>query len=178
MGQRDLAGLGHRAHDQANYSAPIRRFILPAFGDRPVRSLTREEIDGWERALIDERGYSAEYIRGARRRLHTILADAVTAGHLDVNPATRQRGRGRKASQDRTRGTAEKIWATEGAALLLAERCGLLGGEAEFIRVLLIAFTGLRWGEVNGLQASYVRGPDRRRNRFYIRVEWQMMADD
>src|SRR5712691_12287012 len=41
---------------RANYSAPIRRFILPAFGDHPVRSLTREEIDGWERALIDERG--------------------------------------------------------------------------------------------------------------------------
>jgi integrase len=160
---------------RANYSAPIRRFILPAFGDRPVRSLTREAIDRWERALIDERGYAIEYIRGARRRLHTILADAVTAGHLDVNPASRQRGRGRKASQDRARITAEKIWATEDAALLLAERCGLLGGEAEFIRVLLIAFTGLRWGEVNGLQASYVRGPDRRRNHFYIRVEWQMI---
>ena len=160
---------------RANYSAPMRRFILPAFGDRPVRSLTREEIDGWERVLIDERGYSVEYIRGARRRLHTILADAVTAGHLDVNPASRQRGRGRKASQDRARGTAEKIWASEDAALLLAERCGLLGGEAEFTRVLLMAFTGLRWGEVTGLQASYVRGPDRRRNHSYVRVEWQMI---
>ena len=160
---------------RANYSAPIRQFILPAFGDRPVRSLAREEIDRWERALIDERGYSVEYIRGARRRLHTILADAVTAGHLDVNPASRQRGRGRKASQDRARGTAEKIWATEATALLLAERCGLLGGEAEFIRVLLMAFTGLRWGETVGLQASYIRGPDRRRNHFYIRVEWQMI---
>ena len=135
---------------RANYSAPIRRFILPAFGDRLLASLRREEIDRWERALIDERGYSVEYIRGARRRLHTILADAVTAGHLDVNPAGRQRGRGRKASQDRARGTAEKIWATEGTALLLAERCGLLGGEAEFIRVLLIAFTGLRWGRRSG----------------------------
>jgi len=121
------------------------------------------------------RNKALQAARGARRRLHTILADAVTAGHLDVNPATRQRGRGRKASQDRARITAEKIWATEDAALLLAERCGLLGGEAEFIRVLLIAFTGLRWGEVNGLQASYIRGPDRRRNHFYIRVEWQMI---
>jgi integrase len=160
---------------RANYSAPIRRFILPALGDRPLASLRREEIDRWERVLIDERGYSVEYIRGPRRRLHTILADAVTAGHLEVNPAGRQRGLGRKASQDRARATAERIWATEDAALLLAERCGLLGGEAEFIRVLLIAFTGLRWGEVNGLQASYVRGPDRRRNHFYIRVEWQMI---
>ncbi len=70
---------------------------------------------------------------------------------------------------------AEKIWATEDTALLLAERCGLLAGEAEFIRVLLIAFTGLRWGEVNGLQASYIRGPDRRRNHSYIRVEWQLV---
>jgi hypothetical protein len=160
---------------RANYSAPIRLFILPAFGDRPLASLRREEIDAWERALIDERGYSVEYIRGARRRLHTILADSVTAGRLEVNPAGRQRGRGRKASQDRARGTAEKIWATEDVALLLAERCGLLAGEAEFIRVLVMAFTGLRWGETVGLQASYLRGPDRRRNHSYIRVEWQMI---
>ncbi len=38
-----------------------------------------------------------------------------------------------------------------------------------------MAFTGLRWGEATGLQASYVRGPDRRRNHFYIRVEWQLV---
>ncbi len=160
---------------RANYSAPIRLFILPAFGDRSLASLRREEIDAWERALIDERGYSVEYIRGARRRLYTILADAVTAGRLQVNPATRQRGRGRKASQDRAHATAEKTWATEDDALLLAERCGLLAGEPEFIRVLLMAFTGLRWGETVGLQASYIRGPDHRRNHSYIRVEWQMI---
>jgi len=65
---------------RANYSAPIRLFILPEFGDRPLVSLKREEIDAWERALVDERGYSVEYIRGARRRLHTILADAVNGG--------------------------------------------------------------------------------------------------
>jgi integrase len=160
---------------RANYSAPIRRFILPAFGDRPLASLRREEIDAWERALINERGYSVEYIRGARRRLHTILADAVTAGRLQVNPATRRRGRGRKASQDRAYATAEKVWAAEDDAVLLAERCGLLAGEAEFTRVLLMAFTGLRWGETVGLQASYIRGPDRRRSHSYIRVEWQMI---
>jgi hypothetical protein len=160
---------------RANHSAPIRLFILPAFGDRLLSSLTREEIDRWERALIDERGYSVEYIRGARRRLHTILADAITAGHLDVNPGARQRGRGRKANQDRARNTAEKIWATDDTALLLAERCGLLAREDEFIRVMLMTFTGLRWAETNGLQASYVRGPDRRRNHCYIRVEWQLI---
>ena len=89
---------------RANYSAPIRLFILPAFGDRSLASLRREEIGVWERALIDERGYSVEYIRGTRHRLHTILADAVTAGRLEVNLASRQRGRGRMASQDRARG--------------------------------------------------------------------------
>jgi hypothetical protein len=160
---------------RANSSAPIRLFILPAFGDRPLASLRREEIDAWERALIDRRGYSVAYIRGARRRLHTILADAVTAGYLQVNPATRRRGRGRKASQDRAHATAEKIWAAEDDALLLAERCGLLAGEAEFTRVLVMAFTGLRWGETVGLQASSIRGPGRRRNHCYIRVEWQMI---
>ena len=160
---------------RANYSAPIRRFILPTFGARPLKSITRGEIDRWERDLIEKRGYSPEYIGGARRRLHTILADALVAGHITVNPATRQRGRGRKANQDRARDSAEKIWASENTALLLAERCALLSGEAEFVRVLLMAFSGLRWGEVTGLQASYVRAPDRRRNHHYIRVEWQLV---
>jgi integrase len=40
---------------------------------------------------------------------------------------------------------------------------------------MLLAFTGLRWGEATGLQASYVRRPDRRRNHHYIRVEWQLV---
>jgi integrase len=158
-----------------NGIAPIRRFILPTFGGRPLKSITRGEVDRWERELIEKRGYSPEYIGGARRRLHTILADAIVAGHITVNPATRQRGRGRKANQDRARGSAEKVWASENTALLLAERCALLGGEAEFVRALLMAFTGLRWGEVIGLQASYVRTPDRRRNHYYIRVEWQLV---
>ncbi len=160
---------------RANYSAPIRRFILPIFGARPLKSITRQEIDRWERELIDKRGYAVEYIQGARRRLHTILSDAVIAGHLTINPAARQRGRGRRANQDRARVSTEKIWATEDTALLLAERCALLGGHAELIRVLLMAFTGLRWGEVTGLQASYVRAPDRRRSHHYIRVEWQLV---
>src|SRR5258708_2584302 len=48
---------------RANYSAPIRLFILPAFGDRSLASLRREEIDAWERALIDDRCYSVHDIR-------------------------------------------------------------------------------------------------------------------
>jgi hypothetical protein len=160
---------------RANYSAPIRRFVLPAFGSRTLSSITRAEIDQWERILVEERGYSVEYIRGARSRLHTILADAVAAGHLAVNPAARRRGRGRKASQERARASAEKVWATENTALLVAERCALLGGDDEFVRVLVMAATGMRWGEVTGLQASYVRRPDQRRNHHYIRVEWQLI---
>src|SRR5258708_37334028 len=82
---------------RANYSAPIRRFILPAFGDRPLVSLRREGVDAWGRALIHERGYSVEYIRGAPRRLHTIPADAVTARRLPRDPAP---PRGRPGRQD------------------------------------------------------------------------------
>ena len=52
---------------RANYSAPIRRFILPTFGARPLKSITRGEVDRWERDLIEKRGYSPEYIGGARR---------------------------------------------------------------------------------------------------------------
>jgi hypothetical protein len=33
------------ATTRANYSAPIRRFIVPAFGPRPLKSIIREKID-------------------------------------------------------------------------------------------------------------------------------------
>jgi integrase len=56
--------------------------------------------------------------------------------------------------------------------LLIAERAALLSGrDEEFIAVVLDGFTGMRWGELVGLETCYVR-PDA------VRVEWQLYELD
>lgn len=42
--------------------------------------------------------------------------------------------------------------------LLIAERAALLSGrDDEFVAVVLMGFTGMRWGELVGLETQYVR---------------------
>ena len=53
-------------------------------------------------------------------------------------------------------------------ALLVAERAALLSGRDEdFTMVVTIAYTGLRWGEVIGLEREHVQ-------RDEMHVEWQL----
>ena len=56
--------------------------------------------------------------------------------------------------------------------LLIAERAALLSGrDDEFVAVVLMGFTGMRWGELVGLETQYVRLAG-------IRVEWQLYELD
>lgn len=56
--------------------------------------------------------------------------------------------------------------------LLIAERAALLSGrDDEFVAIVLKAFTGIRWGELVGLETEYVRPGS-------VRVEWQLYELD
>jgi integrase len=53
-------------------------------------------------------------------------------------------------------------------ALLIAERAAILSGRAdEFVAVILMFYTGMRWAEVVGLETGYARLRS-------IRIEWQL----
>jgi hypothetical protein len=100
-----------------------------------------------------------------------MLSDAVTAGHIDVNPVTRKRNRGQRAGRSQNR-APEKVITDPLGALLIAERCALLSGRPdEFVMVTMKFWTGMRWGEVTGLETQYVRPTS-------IRVEWQLCEID
>jgi integrase len=140
-----------------NYRYLIEVLILPAFADRSLASLTAEEISAWELRLV-ERGYSRRTARDARSMLTTVLADAIPQ-HLRVNPAQRRRGKGRKGQRRIERHEkAEKTWASPVEALLVAERCAALSGcDTDFVMIVTIAWTGMRWGEAIGLPPGCVR---------------------
>ncbi len=106
----------------ANYKYYIEVHILPAFGDRTLTSLTAQEISAWERQIIAS-GYAPSTARDARSKLVTLLGEAIPR-HLQVNPAQRRRGKGRKGRRRiELHEEAEKAWPTPLQALLVAERC-------------------------------------------------------
>lgn len=154
----------------ANYRRRLEQHLLPTFEEMPLAEILPTVVDTWERA---ERaaGYEEGSIRSWRMLLHTILADAVTAGLIDFNPVTKKRNRGKRAGRSVNR-APEKVITDPLGALLIAERAALLSGRPdEFVMVLTKFWTGMRWGEITGLETGFVRPAS-------IRVEWQLCEID
>jgi integrase len=98
------------------------------------------------------------------------LGDARDAGLIPTNVAARRRGRGRKSKRNNRRRdrSAEKKWATPLQVLLIAERCALLSGQDDdFIAIVTAGWTGVRWGELIGLERHDVQ-------RAAIHLDWQL----
>jgi integrase len=161
----------------------IDAHLLPAFEDVGLVDISPADVDEWERK---ERaaGYKPSSVQTWRGDLHTILADAADgrevarilggparhSGLIEVNPATKRHGRGKRAGRNRNRGP-EKVTTDDLGALLLAERCALLSGrDDEFVAVIACYYTGMRWGEIVGLETQFARLGS-------IRIEWQLWED-
>lgn len=158
------------ASTMANYKRRLEQHLLPHFEDMALAGITPTVVDAWERTER-EAGYEEGSVRSWRMLLHTILADAVTAGLIDFNPVTKKRNRGKRAGRSANR-APEKVITDPLGALLIAERAALLSGRPdEFVMVTLKYWTGMRWGEVTGLETRYVRPAS-------IRVEWQLCEID
>ncbi|MBK3571861.1 LacI family DNA-binding transcriptional regulator [Streptomyces sp. MBT62] len=158
------------ASTMQNYRRHIEEHLLPAFEDFAVADILSTDIAAWEK---HERAvpYAATSVKTWRATLHLILADAVDEGLRDSNSATRRRGRGKRAGRSRNRGP-EKAVTTALGILLLSERMALLSGrDDEFVGGIIMGYTGMRWGEVVGLEAEFVRPKN-------IRVEWQLYELD
>ncbi|MFB4265398.1 tyrosine-type recombinase/integrase [Nonomuraea sp. GTA35] len=149
----------------ASYRWHIQVHIGPDLADVPLRNLDAMQINAWELSLHGTWAPSSS--ASARTLLHTILADAVSAGLIPANPAVRQRNRGRKAGRVKTRGP-ERKWASPREVLHLGERLSLLSGRPDdLIWALAVGYTGMRWAEAWGLERPYFRLST-------IRVEFQV----
>ncbi|MFG1804977.1 tyrosine-type recombinase/integrase [Streptomyces sp. NPDC049040] len=157
------------ASTMQNYRRHIEEHLLPDFEDKALGGILRTDVALWEKK--EKALYAATSVKTWRAVLHLILADAVDEGLIEANPATTRRGRGKRAGRSRNRGP-EKVITDPLGALLIAERAALLSGrDDEFVAVVLMAFTGMRWGEVVGLETGFVRPGA-------IRVEWQLYQLD
>jgi integrase len=124
------------------YEVAVRCQILPRFERVPLSRITHSEVSSWVQSLIDE-GLAPATVRYAHRVLSLGLAAAVRDGRLVRNVAD---------GVPLPRVVAPpKRFLTHDQVQALAEACPPYG---TLIRVL--AYTGLRWGEVVALTAGRV----------------------
>lgn len=154
---------------RGNYAYLFSGHVLPEWGERKLKNITASEVNAWEQRMI-KAGYARDGVAtAARSKFGTLLGDAVIEGLIPSNPALRQRNRGRRSGVGTGGRGEEKVWTTPKQALLFSERLSVLSGRGDdFVFGLLLAFTGLRWGEAMGLQPRYVKLSK-------LRVDWQFV---
>ena len=160
----------------ANYKSRLQSHLLPEFGGTSLNEITKASIAQWVSKLRRAK-YAPDTIEQYRALLHLVLGDAVAAQRISDNPARRPRNRGRRVYADRGQ-EKRKVLAQGITALLIAERMALLSGrDDEFVLMILANYTGLRLGELTGLETQFVQADtptERTKTRHTLRVEWQL----
>ncbi len=134
-----LSRLAHvRPKTKVGYESLLRTCVLPAFGTTPLARVEQPAVAGWV-AEMRARGLSASRVRQAYRVMSSLMAAAVQGGYLARTPCTGIR-LPRAARRDATLLTAAEVDR-------LAEAAGEYGS-----LIYLLAYGGLRWGEVAALR--------------------------
>ena len=151
---RRLARGGHFSRSFAvTRASQLKRLILPAFKDRPLRSITRSEIEYWQMKLYRERSIAPATINRTLDNMKVIMKEAVRRGFVGADPAA---GLERLAEQPHSRDI-----------LMPAEIRLLFGPDAlqtrwkgvrpPFAAAFLGIAAGLRMGEVRALRIRDVQ---------------------
>lgn len=138
-----LAGRAHlKPKTLASYESLLRTRVLPTWETVPLARVTHAGAVAWVAQMRSE-GLSASRTRQAYHLLTAMLDDAVKDNRLPRNPA---------AGVDLPRlPTTERRYLTHGQVSELAATCGPYR-----VLVLVLAYTGLRWGEVAALRVRRV----------------------
>ena len=134
-----LQRLAHvRPKTRVGYESLLRTCVLPTFGTTPLARVEQPAVAAWV-SEMRARGLSASRIRQAYRVLSSLMAAAVQGGYLARTPCAGIR-LPRAARRD-------AMLLTAGEVDRLAKAAGDYG-----TLVYLLAYGGLRWGEVAALR--------------------------
>jgi len=127
---------------RVRYEGLLRRHVLPRWGRVPLAKIGHADVAAWV-ADLSVSGLSGSSVRQAHRVLSLLLALAVRDGRISRNPAE-----GVKLPRARK---VEKRFLTHEQVAALADA----SGEYRLV-VLILAYCGLRYGELAALRVGRV----------------------
>lgn len=148
-----LAGQGHlKPTTRAKYAGIVERHVKPRFGTTPLNRITYDDASAWVSGLTGPTGnrLSPGAVRYIHRVLFLILEHAVKDGRIARNPAAGVK-LPRLPRVERRFLTREQVFDLADAA---ARYPVPEVGEQYRVMILLLAHTGLRWGEASGLRVK------------------------
>lgn len=152
VGESWQKGLGHlKASTAMRYRGLFRKYVVPRFGKWRLTDVRHSDVREWVNDLSGQ-GLAPGSVRQAHRVLSLILDEAVKDGRLARNPAAR-------VPLPRPRRLQPRFLTARQVARLI----DAAGDHALVIAVL--AFCGLRFGELAALKVRHV---DSLRRRFVI----------
>ncbi|AEV87659.1 integrase [Actinoplanes sp. SE50] len=140
---REWADLWLAAHQvskstAAKHQTYLKVHLLPRFGDTPNNDITRMMVRTWIKELSQRRAPAT--VTDILALLSMLLGEAVEERRITINPCRRLR----PAAVPK----AERPWATPAQVLAIASHLN----QPEATLVITAAYTGMRWGELVGLQ--------------------------
>jgi integrase len=140
---------------EENYRRDLRLHVLPRWGECPLASITAADVNGWV-GQLHTAGYAPATVSSQVKLLSRLLTDAVDARLIAANPVHRRPRRGPRVLAP----VAERVWATPEQVVQVAENATALGGASMGLLIVTAAWTGMRWGEISGLQRSNLHVDD------------------
>ena len=124
---------------RVGYESLLRTRVVPAFGNRPLATVTTLDVKEWVAAMSNS-GLSPSRVRQAYRVLSAMMGAAVESGYLARTPCANV--------------TLPRLPTTEMAFLNAGQIEGLAATVEDRYRALVyvLAYGGLRWGEAAALR--------------------------
>lgn len=154
----------HRAPKTIQTHTYRMKRLLEAFGDRPLVSITEDEVQRWYDQLLTESGYGV--VRPTYMTLSTCLSGAVKAHRIDQNPCKVPEGQKHVPLRPRERRQVATSLEVKTVADAMPPDLRLA--------VLLAAWCQLREGEVIGLKRHDI---DLERGTVHVRRQVQYLTD-
>ena len=136
--RRWLAERELKPRTRAEYGKTLDNKLVPAFGGRPLRDITAEDVRAWYRSLDPNRKTARSH---AYALLRTVLGTAASEGELDANPCHIVGAGSTKRARVIRPATLDEL-ATITEHMPPRYRC----------MVLLASWTALRFGELTELR--------------------------
>jgi integrase len=158
VAEKWLAAQHHlKRSTRRDYRDYLDNYVLPAWGAAPVNRVRFEDVSDWVNRLVSDPGkrgrqLSPSYVRKVFYTLSQVLSWAVKSGRIMVNPA---------------HGVKLPLIVPSEHVYLDHVQVERLASSAGAYRplVLLLAYTGLRWGEISALKVGRV---DTGRRRIHV----------